>query len=58
MADDGFTTVRVRTADRERLRQLAERVAQHGWSAIGVKRNDKPSMANVLEEALNKLERK
>lgn len=53
-----FKPVKMHVASYDRLRELTDRVVQGGWDAIGVERSDRPSLAAVLEEAVNQLSAK
>lgn len=53
-----FTTIAVRTAAHERLKQLVGMIAAKGWKVIGAKRTTSPTIADVVDEALKRLAKK
>lgn len=56
MAADKFVTVRVRESTHARAKRLVARIEKEGWSVIRTARDEKASIAGVIEEALDKLE--
>lgn len=53
----GYTTIRVRDAIHARLLKLLERISAEGWTSIGVKRSTPPTITDVVEVAIDKLEK-
>jgi hypothetical protein len=39
----------------ERARELSALASKHGWSALGVDRDDPPTITAIFEEAINVL---
>ena len=37
----------------DKARQLSALASKHGWSALGVDREDLPTLSAILEEAIN-----
>lgn len=48
--------VRISPDAHERLKRLAHKAAREGWESLGVKREDLPTLAAVMAEALVRLE--
>lgn len=53
-----YRSVKVRVAGYERLDRLVAALTQHGWSAVDVVRDERVSSLNVLELALELLEKR
>jgi len=54
----GYHNVKVRDAGFERLNRLADTLSQHGWSAVGVVREERVSNLSVIDVALELLEKR
>lgn len=57
-ASDHYRAVKIRDVGYARLERLISALTQHGWSAVGVVRDERVSSLNVLELALELLERR
>lgn len=55
MASSEWTTVKVSTATRRSITQVAEAAAAGGWQALGVDRSDKPTIDRLIDEAIRRL---
>jgi hypothetical protein len=55
MGNSGFRTIKIRNSSYARLQDLIGQVASKGWVAIGSKRTDAPTIANVVDESVLKL---
>jgi len=51
-----WVTVRIPSSARPLMDTLRAVAAQHGWARLGATRDDAPSNANILEEALRTLD--
>jgi hypothetical protein len=47
--------IKISTEAHAELRRLAARAASHGWAALGIDRDDLPTQAALLEEAIRLL---
>lgn len=55
---DGYHNVKVRDEGFARLNRLVSALSQYGWAAVGVQRSDRVSSLNVLDLALDLLEKR
>jgi hypothetical protein len=56
MGNQGYQTIKIRTASYERLQKLLARLSQEGWGSVGAKRDAPPTLADVVDESLQALE--
>ena len=56
--EDGYRTVRIKIATHVRLQKIVERVARDGWKSIGSKRTTAPTLTDIVEEAVDRLDEK
>ncbi len=54
----GYRNVKLRDASYVRLNRLVVALSQHGWSAVGAVRNERVTSLNVMELALELLEKR
>lgn len=48
--------VRVTADTYERIQRLAQRAVRNGWNSLGAKREDLPTLAAIISEAVERLE--
>jgi len=48
-------TVALPEATMDRVRELSAFASKHGWAALGVDREDLPTMVAIIDEAVNVL---
>lgn len=53
--ESGRMSVKMPTAVWEKARELSALASKHGWSALGVNRDDPPLINAIFEEAINLL---
>lgn len=51
-----YTTVRITSTTRKRLRKVVEALVRSGWNAVGSDRTDAPGVGTVLDQGLTLLE--
>jgi len=54
----GYHNTKIRDAGFERLDRLVTALSQHGWSAVGVVRDERVSNLSVIDVALELLEKR
>ena len=55
---ESFRTIRIKTSAYQRIQALAEQVRRDGWISIGAARGDDPTLTNIVDAALEALDRK
>ena len=55
MAKDKRITVKLPSTVYEQARELSALASKHGWSALGVNRDDPPMLTAIFEEAIKQL---
>lgn len=57
VGNTGYKTVKIKVESYERLKKTLEQVIQYGWSKIRAVRQDQPTLANLVDEAVSRLDR-
>ncbi len=55
MAAEKRITVKLPVSVYDRARELSTHASQHGWTALGSKRDDLPTLTAIIEEGINLL---